>query len=504
MVRHQSMSSSSWANLLVLSTAGVNISKLTASVDGLRAFSSQLCQSFHQIKFTHVAMDRHASPQLHLLAGALAMHTNSGVVFVQDMTQPDQNLLFLTDLVENGADFERQMTSALQKCTGGGKIIAAACICAKEELVDSIELPLPWFVGWSPKGVKVVATKPRGFDLRHCTTTYEGNIMSEDRSDHWSLNEQTALYSVYDGHGGEIAVNFIHANLSKLILNAIEQRGSPLKRKRDALVLTSSSSIPTALQKAYLECDELLRNKLKGYGPTISASKGFCNTGSCAVTALFHGNEVYIANVGDCQAILGYSTSPLQIIEPAFMSAKILSTNHDCNNPDEVKKVVERSKDRNAIRMSKDDRVSFGEYGIKRVAGTLSVTRALGDWYLKAEEFSSAPYKSKVPYITAEPDVIVHTVTKHDKFIILASDGLWEVISPELAVQIVANYATNAPNAGDAPIPSASQALVHTALDRAASKEGMALHDLLAIAKGPQRRSIHDDITCTVIFLEHQ
>ncbi|KAF0705346.1 hypothetical protein AaE_014555 [Aphanomyces astaci] len=138
------------------------------------------------------------------------------------------------------------------------------------------------------------------------------------------------------------------------------------------------------------------------------------------------------------------------------------------------------------------------------------VTRALGDWYLKADEFSSMPYKPKVPYITAvnrfgwvEPDVVVHTLTKQDKFVILASDGLWEVVPPLLAVQVVSNYVSTSQHVLDHPIPSASAALVHMALEEAARREGMAMHELLALVKGPARRSVHDDITCTVVFLEH-
>lgn len=43
--------------------------------------------------------------------------------------------------------------------------------------------------------------------------------------------------------------------------------------------------------------------------------------------------------------------------------------------------------------------------GIKRVAGSLAVTRALGDAYLKTPLLSFLPYKSHAPYITARPEV---------------------------------------------------------------------------------------------------
>ncbi|OQR83857.1 protein phosphatase 2C [Achlya hypogyna] len=493
---------SPWAQLLVLTTPGLSLAKLLASLEGTSAFAAHVIQAFEGVKFSHVAVDRHGAPALLLLAGALAMHAHVGVAFLQDSHPSERTLLLLTDLIENAEDLRRQAAAATKKCSG--TIAGIAAVCGKEELPDDLDVAMPWFCGWTPKGAKmqvdslpVVKPRPaKPFELRNCTTSYEGNVMSEDRSDHWTTDD-SALFAVYDGHGGDIAVNFVHAKLGGLILDALEAR---LKRKRDHPV---APTIPEALTSAFLECDELLKAKLRAYGPTISTSKGFCNTGSCVVTALFHGNDLVIANVGDCQAVLGYTTSITSTVEASTLAAKVLTTSHDCHNAAEVKKVIERSNDRNAVRMSKDDRLCIGEYGIKRVAGSLSVTRALGDMYLKSAEFSNPPYKAKVPYITAEPDVVVHTVSKLDKFVILASDGLWEVVPPLLAVQIVSNYVTTAANAGDAPIASASAALVHCALDRAASKEGMALHDLLAIAKGPQRRSIHDDITCTVIFIEH-
>lgn len=52
---------------------------------------------------------------------------------------------------------------------------------------------------------------------------------------------------------------------------------------------------------------------------------------------------------------------------------------------------------------------------IPRVDGQLAMTRAFGDGKVKE-------------HITVKPDVIIKTIDKDVRFIILASDGLWKVI----------------------------------------------------------------------------
>ena len=71
------------------------------------------------------------------------------------------------------------------------------------------------------------------------------------------------------------------------------------------------------------------------------------------------------------------------------------------------------------------------ETGMKRVAGSLAVTRALGDAYLKSPLLSFAPYKKHAPYITAKPEITIRRIEKRrsfldDKILVLASDGIWE------------------------------------------------------------------------------
>jgi hypothetical protein len=112
-----------------------------------------------------------------------------------------------------------------------------------------------------------------------------------------------------------------------------------------------------------------------------------------------------------------------------------LTTDHSAYNPAEVTAVLRRCN--NAPRA-----ISAGVGGgIKRVAGSLAVTRALGDAYLKTPRLSFFPYKRHAPYITARPEVNCRPIVKDgDKVLILATDGVWERASGEDALRWARNF----------------------------------------------------------------
>lgn len=76
------------------------------------------------------------------------------------------------------------------------------------------------------------------------------------------------------------------------------------------------------------------------------------------------------------------------------------------------------------------------------------VSRSIGDAYLKKAEFNREPLLAKFrlsePFSTQilnpEPSIFIHKINPKDKFLIFASDGLWEHLSNEEAVDIVHNY----------------------------------------------------------------
>ncbi|KAJ1436978.1 hypothetical protein SESBI_03813 [Sesbania bispinosa] len=127
----------------------------------------------------------------------------------------------------------------------------------------------------------------------------------------------------------------------------------------------------------------------------------------------------------------------------------------DVNFPLDLEKVVKRSllvanagdcravlsRQGRAIEMSKDHRPNCikerkrieslgGFIDDGYLNGQLGVTRALGDWHLEGMKEMS----ERGGPLSAEPELKLMTLTKEDEFLIIASDGIWDVFSSQNAV----------------------------------------------------------------------
>lgn len=118
--------------------------------------------------------------------------------------------------------------------------------------------------------------------------------------------------------------------------------------------------------------------------------------GSTAVVAVVTPDEIIVANCGDSRAVLCRNGKAIP-----------LSIDHKPDRPDELNRI-----------QAAGGRVIFWEGA--RVLGVLAMSRAIGDNYLK-------------PYVTWEPEVTVIKRTEDDECLILASDGLWDVVSNDTA-----------------------------------------------------------------------
>ncbi|NXC46616.1 PDP2 phosphatase, partial [Penelope pileata] len=168
-------------------------------------------------------------------------------------------------------------------------------------------------------------------------------------------------------------------------------------------------------------------------------------SGATACVAHIDGVHLHVANAGDCRAILGvheedgtWSTLPLTRDHNAYDEAEIRRLKREHPRSEEKTLIVN-----------------------DRLLGILMPSRAFGDVQLKwSKELQHSvlenscdvealniyqyvpPNYHTPPYLTAEPEVTYHKLRGKDKFLIIASDGLWEMLSDEKVVNLVAGHLT--------------------------------------------------------------
>lgn len=274
---------------------------------------------------------------------------------------------------------------------------------------------------------------------------------------------------IYDGHGGPETARYINEHLFQHLRRfASEQQGM-------------SADV---IRKAFLATEEGFLSVVTRAWP---AKPQIAAVGSCCLVGVICGGVLYVANLGDSRAVMGKLVKATgEII------ALQLSTEHNARIEDIRQELQALHPD--------DSHIVVLKHGVWRVKGIIQVSRSIGDVYLKKPEFNREPLYQKFrlpeplrgPVLSADPSIYVHKLQQHDQFIIFASDGLWEHLTNQEAVDIVHNH----PHGGSA------RRLVKAALQEAAKKREMRYSDLKKIDRGV-RRHFHDDITVTVVFLDH-
>ncbi|KAE8734418.1 putative protein phosphatase 2C 68 [Hibiscus syriacus] len=194
---------------------------------------------------------------------------------------------------------------------------------------------------------------------------------------------------------------------------------------------------------------------------------------------------LYVANLGDSRVVIGYLGRSNKIV------AEQLTRDHNAS--------IEEVRQELRSLHPDDSHIVVMKHGVWRIKGIIQVSRSIGDAYLKRPEFSLDPSFPRFhlsepirrPVLAAEPSLCTRVLQSSDKFLIFASDGLWEHLTNQQAVEIVYKY----PRAGIA------RRLIKTALSEAARKREMRYDDLKKVDKGI-RRFFHDDIMVVVIFID--
>jgi len=216
-----------------------------------------------------------------------------------------------------------------------------------------------------------------------------------------------SLFGVYDGHGGEMVAHYVAKHFPDHLF-------------RTNKLTTDQSQVETQAKEAFegalMSIDAELRQL-----PDVESGKD--QSGSTAVMTMLSPTHIICSNTGDSRAVLCRGGE-----------AVALSEDHKPDNPTEKNRVQEAG----------------GEVKFGRVNGDLAVSRAVGDFVYKRCE-SQPPERQAV---TAFPEIRSFQREATDQFVVLACDGIWDVMSSQQVVSKVLELLQNGRPPAPAPAPA--------------------------------------------------
>ncbi|CAM0950974.1 unnamed protein product [Alopecurus aequalis] len=196
------------------------------------------------------------------------------------------------------------------------------------------------------------------------------------------------FYGVFDGHGCSHVADACRDRMHELVAEELDGAGA------------EAESWTGVMERSFARMDAEVTAGGRGDSASCRCESHKCDhVGSTAVVAVVEEQRVVVANCGDSRAVLCRDGAPVP-----------LSSDHKPDRPDELERIE-----------AAGGRVIFWEGA--RVLGVLAMSRAIGDGYLK-------------PYVTAVPEVTVTDRADGDECLILASDGLWDVVTNKTACEV--------------------------------------------------------------------
>ena len=188
------------------------------------------------------------------------------------------------------------------------------------------------------------------------------------------MNDNTkGLFCLYDGHGGSEPVKYVCERVPEIFSKFLNE---------------TKNNIEKSLVYTFQKIDD----ELKLYSDSENVGTTACLIYIYKDADIITGGRktIYCANIGDTRSVLLNNSS-----------FKRMSYDHKCTDESEV------------ARIRKVGGIVFNG----RVFGQLALSRALGDHAMKKYGVICTPYINK------------HILTEKDKYIVICSDGVWDVLS---------------------------------------------------------------------------
>ncbi|EDO31490.1 predicted protein, partial [Nematostella vectensis] len=245
------------------------------------------------------------------------------------------------------------------------------------------------------------------------------------------FDEDTSLFAVYDGHGGQEVAEYVSKHLPDVLRGDIGYKEGNTKQalidtflKVDESIVSEegvdekgvdeegASEEPQDGEEEEEEEEESEEEEEEeededGEGVLVKSDEAGYDSGTTAIVALVKDNNLTVANVGDSRCVLCRNGIALD-----------MSIDH---KPEDEKEL-------NRIHKAGGKVTCEG-----RVNGGLNLSRALGDHSYKGQSELGAHEQQ----ITAMPDIRQTTLTEADEFMVIACDGIWNVKNSQEVVDFV-------------------------------------------------------------------
>lgn len=219
-------------------------------------------------------------------------------------------------------------------------------------------------------------------------------------------HDTESLLGMFDGHalssGGSKVAKFLHENFSTNFIEELSKLKKPAESPTDALrrtFLALNKDLATTASQSLDDKERHPQFAHRGSVPSTQIlSQDDLKSGGVATVLYLDNMELYVANVGDAQAMLMHSDGGF----------KIITRKHDPAEPRERQRIREA-----------------GGYVSRqgKLNDVLDVSRAFG-------------YTQMMPAVMAAPHVLQITLRENDEMILIASRELWDYLTPDVVVDV--------------------------------------------------------------------
>lgn len=222
----------------------------------------------------------------------------------------------------------------------------------------------------------------------------------------------TAFYGVFDGHAGQDTAIYAAESVHKAVMATDAWASGDIKAALEGGIMEVDRALERMSKSAFTNVASIDTGEAVSTPPSGVSSAGDPNlpvtdgSGCTSVFCVIKDGTLWCANSGDSRCVLCVGGQ-----------AVAMSEDHKPHLPGELERIS----------------AAGGYVEAGRVQGRLNVSRSLGDMSFKQND--SIPLERQM--VTAFPEIKTHALSSEAEFVLLACDGVWDVLSNQEAVDFV-------------------------------------------------------------------